>query len=265
MSVPKGKRKDAYSKFEQKMIDIHKVTTERLESVPVRYQKIINEEIYALTDRAYSNIILADDIKPKSEEKIAQRNSLLQNAIDNLQKLQIPLWVFWDICKYDERRMSYWSGLINEELLILNKIVGDGREEMLIHTINWKSVNEAVFLNNMSELHRYTYGKISHVPKKYYGYVSAEIIKCVDNAWCFLLLGDGIRPEIQKDVKRRASLFQKAKAQLNKLQRPLYALWNVEKYSEREMNEWSGMIDQELKLISGVIKSDVKRYSNILK
>lgn len=263
MTVPKGRRRDAYSKFEQKMIELHKLTSERLKAAPVRYRRIATTRVYELSSEAYSYVLQAGDIRPKDDDKISQRDDLLKMALTDLEGLQAPLWCFWNIARYDERRMTYWSGLINEEMVIIAKVARLKEAPMLIRTIPWNSVNEALFLKNMAELHRFSYQKIAHTPKRYYEYVSAEIIRCVDAAWCGVLLGDSVRPETKADVKRREKHFAKAKANLNSMQRPLYALWNVEEYSENEMDEWAKKIDLELRLLSGVIKSDAERYRDI--
>lgn len=263
MSVPKGKRRSAYSDFEQKMIDLHKMTAERLCAVPVRYKKLITEEVYYYTNTAYWAVLHASEMRPKNKEKINQRNTLLNNAADALQKLQNPLWTFWNISKYDERRMLYWVNLINDEIRILLKISGWEGGRKLIQTINWHVVREMVFLDNMSKLQRYTYQKVSHVPRKYYDYVSGEIIQCVNNAWYAALTGNSIIPKNRAEASDREKLFRYAKEQINLMQRPLYALWNVESFSEREMDEWAGMLDGELRLLSGVIEADADRYCDL--
>lgn len=265
MSVPKGKRRSAYSEFEQKMIDLHKMTAERLGTTPARYKKLITEEVYYYTNTAYWAVLHASEIKPKNKDRIEQRNALLDSAVNMLQKLQNPLWTFWNISKYEEKRMAYWAEQINGEILILFKVSGWKGEKKLIQTINWEIVREMVFLDNMSKLQRYTYQKLSHVPRKYYDYVSGEIIQCVNNAWYAVLTGNSIIPKEIEEANEREKLFQYAKEQINLMQRPLYALWNVESFSEREMDEWAGMLDGELRLLTGVIEADAERYCDIKK
>lgn len=263
MSVPKGRRKNAYSEFEQKMIDLHKMTAERLATTPARYKKLITEEVYYYTNTAYWAVLHASEIKPKNKDKIDQRNMMLSSAVDALQKLQKPLWTFWNISKYNEERMAYWVEQLNGELRILFKIIKWEGEKKLIQTIKWHIVREMVFLDNMSKLQRYTYQKISHVPRKYYDYVSGEIVHCVNNAWYAVLTGNSIIPQSKEEAAEREKLFRYAKEQINLMQRPLYALWNVENFSEREMDEWAGMLDGELRLLTGVIEADAERYCDI--
>ena len=244
------------------MIELHKATSERLSASPARYRKMF-AELYKQSSAAYATVIHSGDIRPKDIDKIAQRDALLEETVKYLQDMQGSLWCFWNICRYDERRMSYWAGIINEELIILAGVVRREEKPRLIDIINWHSVQEACFLDTMSNLHRFTYQKVVHAPQRYYDYVSAEIIRCVDDAWCSLLQGNRIRAETQAEADMRLEYFEQAKTRLNDMQRPLYALWNVEQYSEREMDQWAGLIDAELKLINGLMKSE-KTRSNTL-
>lgn len=261
MSVPKGKRKDAYSKFEQKMIELHRETAARTQNVPARYQKLLNPPIAYCMNIAYLSVLRADEVRPKTAEKIKERNDLLQKSADALSKLQKPLWTFWNIREYEDRQMAYWSGKINEEILILTNLAG-GKTE-LIQTINRKNLREMMFLDDMSQLQRFTYQKIAHVPQRYYDYISRDILECINCAWYAVLQGNSIIPENRGDVEARRKWLQYAMDYLNAMQRPLYALWNVMNFSENVMDEWAGMIDTELRLLHGVMESDRQRYCDL--
>ena len=50
---------------------------------------------------------------------------------------------------------------------------------------------------------------------------------------------------------------------LNAMQRPMVGLWNIMDYSEKIMDEWAGMIDEELRILAGLREADRKRYSGL--
>jgi hypothetical protein len=47
------------------------------------------------------------------------------------------------------------------------------------------------------------------------------------------------------------------------MQRPVLALWNVMSYSENTMDEWAWRLNDVLKLLQGVIKSDKTRFAKL--
>jgi len=43
----------------------------------------------------------------------------------------------------------------------------------------------------------------------------------------------------------------------------MLALWNLMDYSENTMDEWSGLLDEEIRLLEGLKKSDKARYKGL--
>ena len=74
---------------------------------------------------------------------------------------------------------------------------------------------------------------------------------------------NNIVPTTQAEADARAKRFQAAIDSLNALQTPLLALWNIMDYSENIMDEWSGLLDEELRLLEGLKKADRERYKNL--
>ena len=77
------------------------------------------------------------------------------------------------------------------------------------------------------------------------------------------LQGNDNFPTTRKQYEARDKYLKRAIDNLNGLQRPLYALWNVMCYSENTMDEWAGQINECIKLLSGLRSSDKKRFGKL--
>ena len=70
-------------------------------------------------------------------------------------------------------------------------------------------------------------------------------------------------PRTRKEAQTRDEWLKDAIDNLNAMQRPMVGLWNVMQYSEKIMDEWAGMIDEELRILAGLRDADRKRYSGL--
>ena len=70
-------------------------------------------------------------------------------------------------------------------------------------------------------------------------------------------------PTTQKEYIKRKEYLSKSISCLNKMNRGLLFYFNLMKYSERVMNEWSEMLTQELKMLHALQKSDKSRFEGL--
>ena len=98
---------------------------------------------------------------------------------------------------------------------------------------------------------------------EYKDHLSDQILQFVDDALYCTLQGNDIFPTTKKQYDARDKYIKRAIDNLNGLQRPLYALWNVMLYSENVMDEWAGQINECIKLLSGLRNSDKKRFGKL--
>lgn len=124
-------------------------------------------------------------------------------------------------------------------------------------------IQRLAFLQKMSELHKYTYQKIGHAPNDCKDFISGKIADYIDTALCAVVLANHKIPETRAEADKRAGHLQAAIDSLNAMQRPLLALWNIMEYSENTMDEWAGLLDEELKILEGLKKADQARYKDI--
>ena len=70
-------------------------------------------------------------------------------------------------------------------------------------------------------------------------------------------------PQTKKEAETRDAWLKDAIDNLNAMQRPMVGLWNIMDYSEKIMDEWSGMIDEEIRILTGLREVDRNRYKNL--
>ncbi len=263
MSVHRSKRKIAFSEFERQAVTLKKHTHERISHVPNRYKKFICPDLYELTGSICRDVIYANEQTASDPQRYALRVQLLHNALDTIQSLQAPLWCFWNLLSYKPSSMQCWVDMLNRESALIIGVLREERKFNMIKVLPYEQIQKAAFLKKLSELQRYTYGKIAHEPLYLKDYLLDDIKRSVDNAFTSALFGNAKIPETKAEYINRTKHLRHSLDSLNHLQRPLYALWNISQPSENVMVEWSALIDGCITLVHSVIVSDRKRFSSL--
>lgn len=264
MSVLRSKRKTAYTEYLHNMAVICRYTKERLNPVPARYRKFICPKVYEPCSRGYTAAILANEQRNTDEGK-ARRVALLESALKEMLKLQKPLIAAWNILGTEYESAGRWADIINREIGLLVGAMRNGKElpNMIVTLPRKEKIARLAFLKTMCDLHKYTYGKIGHAPNGCKDFISMKIAEFADAALCAVILANSKIPETKADAKRREDYINAAIDNLNGMQAPLLALWNLMDYSERIMDEWAGLLSDELKLLEGLKKADRERFKNL--
>lgn len=263
MSVLRSKRKTAFSEFERQMGIIVRHTSDRLNSVPMRYRKFIYPKIYDPTNRAYTDVILANEQNVKTPEGSRQRSALFTDALRAILSLQKPLLSLWNILDIREDGAKQWADMLNREIALIFGVTKREEVQPMIVALPKSKIQRLAFLQKMAELHKYTYEKIGHAPNHCKDFLSGRIADHIDTALCSVVLANHKIPETRTDAEKRERYIQAAIDSLNAMQRPLLALWNIMDYSEKTMDDWAGLIDEELKLLEGLKKADRARYKDL--
>lgn len=264
MSVIANKRKTAFSEFERQAIELCKHTEERLRRVPSRYKKFINPKLYDTTNRVAALLIYANEEDARTEAGRARRTAYFQRAVKELIDLQKPLFAAWNVLTLDEAATQRWADRVNRVVSLVWRVGRWNEEEKpMIIPLPVNKMEKLAFLRNMAELHRYTYQKIGHAPQYCKDTISGQIAEFVNTALAEVVMANRKEPQTRKEADERAAHLLKAVQSLNAMQRPLLALWLLMGYSETIMNEWAGMINEELKMLAGLKKSDTERFKNL--
>lgn len=264
MSVHVSDRTQAFSEFERQAIKLTKYTRERLNPLPSRYRKFLNARIFDPTNRAECLLIEANEERGRSGSSVKRRETMFREAVKCYLKAQVPLLAIWNLRELDPESSKDWAERIN---LIIRLVWGAAKweDEMpMIYPLPSKHKLEHIeFLKTMANLHRYTYQKIGHAPQYCKDAISDKIALFVDTALCEIVLANRKPPQTQREAEERSKHLKQAVQALNSLQRPLFALWLEDEFSEREMLEWAEYINSELRLLEGLKTSDEQRYAGL--
>ncbi len=263
MSVHRSDRKIAFMEFVRQMSRLHRHTHERLRSLPARYKRYIVPKISRPLNTAYSSVILANEQNARTALGARQRAMLFDRAIKCLKEMQEPLFAVWNLLDVTESGCDYWIEMINYEFALLYGVAKLEGKPPMFFTIPRRKIEKLNFLKKMCELHKYTYQKLGHAPEYTREGIGEPISKFINNALFNVFDANNIVPTTQAEADKRAKRFQAAVDSLNALQTPLLALWNIMDYSENIMDEWSGLLDEELRLLEGLKKADRERYKNL--
>lgn len=264
MGVLRSKRGIAYSEFERNMWKIHLNLEQRMHALPVRYKKHICDRLYEPMNRAYNALIIADEQKGSASAAKDKRQKYFTMGIHALMQMEKPLMSFFNIRDVSEEGEEQIEKAINYEIALIWGAAGWEKEEKpVFHVLKKNKFRKLAFLGKMAELHRYTFQKTAHAPNDAFDALSVRIDDFATNALYDVVMANVREPKTREEAKRRDAWLKDAIDNLNAMQRPLVGLWNIMEYSEKIMDEWAGMIDEELRILSGLREADRKRYSGL--
>ena len=85
------------------------------------------------------------------------------------------------------------------------------------------------------------------------------LLRFADTAWYCAVYGNQMLLTDPVQRERRREAFSMAISALNKMRRPLFNLFSIGSYSNREMQEWVHLLNESTRLIVAVQSSDGKR------
>lgn len=247
--------------YENALAQLYQYSMQKTTAVPKRRQKWLCQDIDTTMNRVYFDVMgINTGYVQDREQRSTYESDIAMRSADALMLLQKPLITLWNVQRYEGKTMTKWSGLIQRECALLRGIAKQkGSDELVI--LNWQTIYAANFLKNMSELHRYTHGKVVNAPMSYDNTHGRLLIKEVDDAFYFLILANQKIPETKAEYEKRRAYISESISCLKRMNRSLLFYFNLMKYSERIMNEWSDMLVQELKMLYALQQSDKERFS----
>ena len=264
MGVLRSRRGLAYSEFERRMWKIHINLESRMHALPARYKKHVCDKVYEPMNKAYSALIIADEQKGSAQAAKDKRQTCFRAAIHYLTQMEKPLMCFFNIRDISADGANEIEKALNLEIALIFGAAGwDKEEKPVIHILHKEKFKRLAFLGKMSELHRYTFQKTAHAPNDCFDALSTRIDDYATNALYAVVMANIKPPETRAEAEARDAWIKDAIDNLNAMQRPMVGLWNIMQYSERVMDEWAGMIDEEIRILTGLRDADRKRYSGL--
>lgn len=264
MGVLRSRRGIAYSEFERNMSKIHADLENRMHALPARYKKHVCDKLYEPMNRAYNALIISDEQKGPAQAAKDNRQKYFREGITWLMRMEKPLMAFMNIRDVSENGANEIEKALNLEIALIYGAAGWPKEEKpVFHILHKNKFKRLAFLGKMSELHKYTFQKTAHAPNDAFDALSVRIDDFATNALYDVVMANQREPRTREEAQKRDAWLKDAIDNLNGMQRPMVGLWNVMDYSEKIMDEWAGMIDEELRILAGLREADRKRYSGL--
>lgn len=119
------------------------------------------------------------------------------------------------------------------------------------------------FLFNARQLQIYTIKQCANFPKRYTFFLAQPISQLSVDIYNDVKRGNSIYPLNQKEVQMRRNYFLRARANLYSLVSQIEVAQEMFGIDIKHMEKWSEFINNEIKLISGVLDSDRKKYKKL--
>lgn len=264
MSVLRGKREIAHSEFENTFTSLYKLSEKHTIAVPKRRKKWLCTPINLTMNKIYRDIMsMSDFYSPIKSDKVEYRAATAEDCIKDLQELEKPLMVLWNVQGFETRKMVAWVKLINDEIDLLQSKTFNDKEASKVRILDWRAIDSAQFLKNMSQLHRYTHSKVANANMDYDSTQGAVLIEYVNDAFYEVVAANIKIPTEKWQYEERRKHISNAITCLKAMNRGLISYFNLMQYSERVMSEWSDMLVQELKMLTALQASDRQRFGSL--
>lgn len=232
--------------------------------IPKRKKKWLCSKIDFRMNQIYTDIMEINECYFQDDNEREQYvEHIVSRCIKRLLCLEMPLLSLWNVQRYEMKTMVEWYSRIDNEISLLNSMSNGEDVTNTMSVLDWRKINETRFLKNMSELHRYTHGKVINAKSAYDDTQGNLLIDLVNEAFYHLILANRKIPVTKAEYIKRKEHISHSISTLRKMNRSLLFYFNLMQYSERVMNEWSAMLVQELKMLSGLQKSDKARFGNL--
>lgn len=268
MSVIRSKRVDANTEYENTFTELYRFSETQTAKIANRRKRWVCEEYNELMNRAFNNIMTITESSYHKPSDNSLINSKIIDTLDLLYMTQKRLYIMWNISCIETKKMAKWCDLLQKECELLIKMLDaenrdNAKYKYKFKILDYKSINKAEFLKNMSMFHRFIHGKVTNAPKKHDNTSGQMLIDLADNVFFLLIKANSKIPETQKEYEKRKKCINSAITDLYKMQRHILFYCNVMNYSETVIKEWFTYLDTELKLLHSLQKSDKKRFGNL--
>lgn len=108
--------------FLNNMSKLHRYVHGKVIKVPCKYDDTITVTFTELIDKAFVNIINANNSIPQTKDEYITRKTLISDAISCLEDSEYPLLQLFNIMQYSDRIMEEFSDMLSDEIKMLKKL-----------------------------------------------------------------------------------------------------------------------------------------------
>ena len=266
MSVIKAKRHTAKSEFEQTFSLFYADSRRLLSKVPKRRQRFICPKIVWLNNSIYNDLMIIQiNLFAKQEERKNEKLNRIKSALEKIEILEKAIMVYSNIMAMPFDKQCNWCNPLKKEINLLNGMLENDSDKSTskITVLDWDKIHRFKAVDTMCVFHRYVHGKAVRAVNLFDNGDTALMIELIDEAFYNVIKANSLFPKNKDEFQDRINRIDKALQCLDEIQRPILSFFNVMKYSNRVMQEWSDLLNDEIKLLKGLLKSDKNRIRKL--
>lgn len=280
MSVLKNKRRTSEIEYEYNYAHrIYKDIKGRMSRIPKRYYEEIRSPIMETCNEIYNDILnvsqlYTDEKKSKSSERFA----LCERILDEFENLIKYLYLYWNLSSSTNTSMKpvsaksrkYLCKMINREISLIKgvaKYINADRSKKLKETTmtvyTYNQIKDVTFLKNLYHLQRNIIKLRKTLPLHERDCEILIAKKIAVDAFYNAFTANNIFPTNKSQYTRRKNLFRESISALYKINRPLGEVFMQGFGTNLAKENISKNIDEALKMIQTIQKTDAERFSEL--
>ena len=127
-----------------------------------------------------------------------------------------------------------------------------------------RNLSPMEFENNARKLMLYTIQRCGHFPKRYTFYLGVHLAKDAREMYSYIKRANAKEPTTLAEAKIRRANFMQAISLLWSMVGQIEIVKDLFRISDNVMEEWMGMIDFELELLNGVMRTDANHMARLM-
>lgn len=281
MGILRSQRKLSALQYEESFKRLYADVRDRMARVPKRRRNDVARPLMHTMNLAYADIlaITEDPIKGAKDAADVRYRAIIR-AQEHILAIQKPLYVYWNICgdpdeksmkPINDKKRAALAEKFNDVMKLLRGIqlkstaykLDEDRGERYVVYCTEKEIQGAQFLTVMRQLHRFTHTKLVRMSAAFRDAEAETLRWLVDDAWYHAIYGNKIIPANKEQYSWRRKHFSIAIADLYKMERPMLAVMSLEAYSNKEMTDWSDLLNETNRLLQAVQRSDKQRFAGL--
>lgn len=263
MSVPLHRRELSQYEYVRAFLELYAEAEYRIAETSKRRKRWIGDPIMSQLNEIYDDIMTMSDEYYKYGINLKSNSEKALFVINKLVNLQKPLFSFWNISDYDERRMNILASKVNEVIKQLANMGGIDNSDLRysVFIIDKDKSEELEFLKNMKLLHKFIHSKVTSMPVRYANTKGKLIMDLSDEALLHVFEANRKYPTTIEMYEDRKIHIESALNCLRNMETPIFSLFVLRDYTNDAMEQWARLINKEEALLTGLLKSDEKQFN----
>ena len=265
MSVLASKRTMSELEYHKHFVTLYSMSAAYTAKVPIRKQVYLSAPIESILNEIYLVIGQLADERFKYMYKAEPTSMVAEMLIQKLHSLQPFLLALWNIERYETRKMARWANSINREM----RLFADMGEIQLydgdkIIILDWNAVHNAEFVETMCKLQREIYSHIISSPRSFRNNNGNLLVTLSNQALACIADANRKIPETKDEYLHRKECISIAIDCLKQMNTPLLDYYTFNRCTDRVQTEMSALLAKEIKLLQNLLRSDAKRFSELI-